>query len=537
MDYRNPAHCLEALKQLRPANVDETQATLSAIVDGLLAAETPPNQHLEVLEAARETIMMVQEELARRYATRPLPPNSSDNQILNRVVSLWRNLATSCAEIMRRDASSGALDDQRALLAQRRVNYTGLALIEHYRAHRAIPVGMWAELHSSYSIAEAVGVAAVRVPDTLNSLWRAQSATEAFISFLLIDLSNPFGRAERQFNWICRWSQRFAPYCQLLGAKDVDPAVKSTSYGLDLTADHGLRPIGVLKPSSKSLRRFDGSQLAGQIQGVLGQLKDGATPSSLGLGSDCAVDSAAKLLLSLYRPWGLASTGRRFPRRTGSGQVELSSDWPAIGFHISGKLFDPSGGRAIKHSLHNDITTLTFGERVDGRNPHEIAAERRDEAHKLGLACKAWELRDQSVGGFRLSQARSPERLAHHQLVGLRPADGNRFLLGQTSWLMLHDDGTLEVGINMLNGIPRVIAVRQVASGDKATRAPHQQAFALPETPALKSPASLVLPGGWFRRERVIEMRDQDKTSEIRLTSLLLRGANFDQVTYETVSS
>lgn len=534
MDYRNPAECLDLLKRLNPVNVDETQSALSDMVGGLLEGRAPSNQHLEVLEAARETITLVQGEMAKRYAARSLPPDSVENATLKRVVSLWRKLAESYAEITRRDATSGTLDDQRALLAQRRVHYKGLALLEYFRAHRAVPTGMWAELHESFSMAEAQGVADIRVADALNQTWRAQSATEAFIAFLLVDLSNPFGRGEREFNWICRWSQRFAPYCGLLGAKDTDPAVKPTSYGIDLAADHGLRPIGVLNAASKTLRRFDGSRLAGQIQAVMGQLKQGVTPASLGLGSDCATDASAKLLLSLYRPWGLASVGRRFPRRGGRGHVELTGDWLAVGFHVQGKLFEQPGGEPVTRSLRSDITLLTFGERADGRNLDDVELQRRREADKLGFICGRWDIRDQSVGGFRLSQLHSPERLEHHQLVGLRPADGGHFLLGQISWLMFHDDGTLEAGVNMLNGIPRVVAARQV--GIQGTvRGAYQQAFALPATPALKRPESLVLPGGWFQPQRIIEIHD-GKIVQVRLTTLLQRGANYDQVAYEAVA-
>ncbi len=223
---------------------------------------------------------------------------------------------------------------------------------------------MWADLHESYSMAEAQGVANVRIADPLNEVWRAQSTVEAFISFLLVDLSNPFGRTEREFTWVCRWAQRFAPYCSLHAAGDADPSIKPTTYGLDLAMDHGLKPIGLLVASHSTLRRFDGSKLAGQIQAVFNQLKQGAKPASLGLGENCPTDASAKLLVSLYRPWALASVGRRFPRRGGRGRVEMTGDWLAIGFQVQGKVFEQPGGMTTTRSLRSDITLLTFGERA-----------------------------------------------------------------------------------------------------------------------------------------------------------------------------
>ncbi len=533
MDCRTPAECLEQLKQLNPLNVDETQQDLAAMLDALLKGTPAPNQHLEVLEAMRPTVDLVQGEVAKRYASHPLPPDSAENASLGRVVALWQLMAHSYAEITRRDAASGTLDDQRSLLSQRRVYYAGLALIEYFRAHRLLPEGMWGELHESFSMAEAQGVARIRVSDPLNEVWKAQSATEAYISVLLVDLSNPFGRSEREFGWICRWAQRFAPYCSLHSPEESDEAVKPTAYGLDLAADHGLRPIGVLQASSSNLRRFDGTRLAGQIQAVLTQFKQGVKPSALGLGEDCPVEPSSRLLLSLYRPWGLASVGRRFPRRGCRGEAELTGDWLAIGFHIQGKLFEQPGGLVTQRSLRSDITLLTFGERATEAGSEDTEQMRRRRAAKLGFTCEHWELADQSVGGFRLRHAPPVERLQHRQLVGIRPPDGERFLLGLISWLVYRGDGTLEAGICILNGLPKVVAVRQMGLGP-GHRGAFQQAFSLPEVPALKAPASLVLPGGWYQPHRVVEVHD-GKARQLRLTQLLTRGSNFDHVSYEPV--
>lgn len=531
MDYRNPAECLDLLKRLNPTNSDATQAELTQVLEGLLAGTPASNQHLEVLEAARSLINIVQERLAQRYAAHPLPPDSVENETLRRVVVLWQLMGNSYAHITRRDAAVGTLDDERALLAQRRVFYYGLALLEYFRSHRLVPPRMWANLHESYSMAEAQGVASVRVSDALNEVWRAQSAAEAFISFLLVDLSNPFGRSEREFNWVCRWAQRFAPYCTLHTTDDADAPIKATIYGLDLAKDHGLKPIGLLVTSHTTLRRFDGSKLAGQIQAMFNQLKQGIDPATLGLGENCTAEVGAKLLVSLYRPWGLASVGRRFPRRGGRGQVEMTGDWLAIGFHIQGKVFEQPGGMVTTRSLRSDINLLTFGERATEVGNAGDEKNHRRTAEKLGFSCEQWTMLDESVGGFRLLQLPQLERLEHHQLIGIRPPDTAHFLLGQVSWLMYRDDGTLEAGINMLNGMPKVVAIRYVAAL-RSSHGAYQQAFMLPETPALKRPASLVLPAGGFQPYRVVEVYD-GKSRQLRLVQLLQRGANYDQVSYE----
>ncbi len=533
MDYRNPAECLELLKRLNPVNANESHLSLTTMLDALLEAQPPANQHLEVLESARSLADLIQEQMARRYADHPLPPESGENETLLRVVSLWQLFARSYAEITRRDAAAGTLDDQRALLAQRRVYYAGFPLIEYYRAHRTPPLGAWADLHESFMMSEAQGIAGIRVPDPLNEVWHAQSPTEAFVTTLLVDLANPFGRSPREFKWVCRWAQRFAPYCSLIGTSDTDPSAKPTAYAIDLAGDGGLKPISVLNEHSKSLRRFDGSKLAGQIQAVFKQFKQGVQPAALGLGEDCPIDASSKLLVSLYRPWGLASVGRRFPRRGGRGHFELTGDWLAIGFHIQGKRFEQPGGPSVTRSLRSDLNLLTFGERVEEvkRDFFQSHEQRQREAERLGFVCESWEMLDQSVGGFRVARRARGERIEHHQLIGLRPPDGECFLLGQVTWLMYRTDGVLEGGINMLNGIPKVVAVR-LTGVQPGQRGAYQQAFWLPDTPSLKKPSSIILPAGWFKPQRVLDVYD-GRTRQYRLMELLQRGSNFDQVSYE----
>ncbi len=528
MDYRNPAECLAELSRLHPLDVDGTRTTLDRMIASLLDAMPAANQHLEVLEAAREQIALVQAEYARRYAAHPLPPDSEENNTLLGVVGLWQNMARSYAQITRQDAPHGTLAEQLPLLIQRRLQYTGLALLEYLRAHRAVPRGLWVDLHECVVLAEQSGKLRIRVSDPLNEVWRAQSPLEAYITVLLVDLANPFGRTEREFNLICKWAQRFAPYCNI--DADVDRS-RHAAYALDLTLDHALRPLGLLTPSA-SLRCFDSSRLAGQIQATFGQLKQGVSPASLGLGGDCPASTAARLLVSLYRPWGLASAGRRFPRRGAKGTASLCGDWLAIGYHVAGQVFEqPKALDGIK-SLRSDISLMTFGERAPEVSHPRTAADRERRAEELGFACVRWQVADQSVTGFRLVQMHEHERLEHHQLIGIRPPDSEHFLLARISWLMYRNDGVMEAGVQVLPGLPQVIAAR-ILTLQVGNRTPYSQAFLIPGSAPLKTPDSLVLPHGWFQPNRVLEVFRKETLVQYRLLKSLAQGPNFDQVSFE----
>jgi hypothetical protein len=231
----------------------------------------------------------------------------------------------------------------------------------------------------------------------------------------------------------------------------------------------------------------------------------------------------------------LASAGRRFPRRVCHGEAELCGDWLAIGFNVAGKPFEQPPLVGTQRSLRSDISLLTFGELAPRTEAGSSERQRRREAEQCGFVGEHWKMLDHSVNGFRLQRHPHHERLEHHQLVGIRPPDGERFLLGQVSWLMYRDDGMMEVGIHVLSGVPDVLGVR--AFGLKGgSHVAYQQAFLLPAIAALNAVPSLVLPAGWFCPQRIIEVHD-GKPRTWRLTGLLVRGTNFDQVSFEPVDA
>src|SRR5213592_4384795 len=84
-------------------------------------------------------------------------------------------------------------------------------------------------------------------------------------------------------------------------------------------------------------------------------------------------------------------------------------------------------------------------------------------------------------------------RLAHRQLVALRPSGARQFILCHVDWLIEGPDQSLTIGARALKGEAKACAVR---TSDRS--APRSDALMLPVAPGL-SPA-LVLPTGWYRR-------------------------------------
>ena len=124
----------------------------------------------------------------------------------------------------------------------------------------------------------------------------------------------------------------------------------------------------------------------------------------------------------------------------------------------------------------------------------------------------------------------SGKKIAHGQLLALCPHDGARFLLAQVKWLMQEKGGGLISGVRALPGIPFAVAARPLdrnTGGDGK----YQRAFLLPAVPSVNAEQSLVVPQGWFRADRIIELFT-DGAWRVRLVHVLDDGSDFDRVSF-----
>jgi hypothetical protein len=249
-------------------------------------------------------------------------------------------------------------------------------------------------------------------------------------------------------------------------------------------------------------------------------LRKGELPGTLGLGEDVTAALAESLLIMLYRRWCEDQQSRAMPRRSVAGTAKICSGMPAVHYFVTGRPFRPRGGsRELSKAEHEQIATL-------GR----IATHREDNsAPAADFVLEDWQMRDESASGLRLERTGSaaPSRLLVGQLLGIRPPDTKGFLLCTVRWLSVSSEFGLRIGVQILPGVPVGVAVRPIGGPAEPT-----QALLLPAMPALKAPETLVLPAGWFKPQRTLEVLS-DATLKLQLASVVERGADFERVTFD----
>jgi cyclic-di-GMP-binding protein len=203
----------------------------------------------------------------------------------------------------------------------------------------------------------------------------------------------------------------------------------------------------------------------------------------------------------------------------------VCSEFAAIHYYIGGKGFhQPVEAKELTQKERDQIAT--FG-RVSTR-------EEEDYSNVHGFLVESWQVEDESAQGLRIVRKADAagKRYGHGQIVAVRPADSKTFMLGQVRWVMAAESGDLVAGVKLLAGVPGAAAVR--ATGLNVQNERFVQALSLGAVAAINQPVTLVLPTGWFKPKRVIELATPTGGEhKVNLLEVVERGSDFERVTYE----
>src|SRR5438874_2423725 len=433
-EFTDAESCKRWLEHVPLANVGAAQRELATQLAEFNRFPAAAAQRLAVMEALREAVSFVQIEQARRFSNRALPMSEAESGAFSATIGLWDEMRAGyerCLDAaLNRDAGMRA---QSALICQRLLSYIGMRMFHHYRAYRQVSPGDWHALHAAYAAAEKLDVAEDTIKDFLNRDIQDISPRIAYVRAVLTGMCSPNELAQRQLTFVAYLLERWASKREVL-AKPVDEGEGVPALVADLESDacpERGAPEGAREP-----RYLDARKLAKSLRNRVALLRKGESPAKLALGEDCVQPSCEQLLVYLYRHWCQPKPPRAIDRRTASAPAEACSELPGIHYYISGRVFKaPNEQSELTQKQREEIAT--FG-RVSTR-------EEDDYSNAKGFAVEQWQIEDESAQGMRIvRRAKEPgKRMAHGQLIGVRPGDGKQFMLAQIRWLMGADNGDL----------------------------------------------------------------------------------------------
>lgn len=512
------------LNRLPLANPAAAELQLLHFLDALISTPPDPADLLALLEQARVPLCFVEEEMARRYHNKPLPLPEIEESCFQQVLEAWRKMSRAyalCAELEEPDHDSPQYAARIATILHRCIYYTGMIILEHYRARRELPPGIWLDLHGYYASAEEWGVASVPVQDSLDHEQQATHCAAAYATLLLIDIASPFSQSVRDLNLIRRWAGMWAP---LVSISSPDNEIEIPPFVVELMKDTGLHPTPDQEYLTADVRRLDTSRLALQINQTLVLLRQRIPPSQLGLGEEIS-SHIIKLMEQLSRPWTQSAAPRKFRRFPTTGKARVGSGFEAMHFLVSNKEFvQPDAAKTYSRDQFD--TLFTFRHMADPSQKLTIQ-------QTTDYPCDEWDVINHSANGFRLTRTTVGQKMAHGQLLAVCPHDGQNFLLATASWLMQEQTGGLIAGVAVMPGLPQAVGVRFIAA-NPAESEPFVRAFLLPPVPPVGEESTLVLPFGTYQASRIMEVAG-DSIWQVRLKHIVFRGADFERVSFERI--
>jgi cyclic-di-GMP-binding protein len=518
------AHSCKAwLEGVPLANVSVAQQDMLAELEVFNRFPTSAANRLAVIETLREPVAFVQVEQAKRFINRALPMADAESAAFQDTIELWEQMRLGYLRCL--DAAIGGdagMRSQAALLAQRLATYSGLKMFHYYRAYREVPRSDWRSLHEVYAHAEKLRVAEDNVKDFLNRDIHDSSPRIAYARAVLMGMSHPHELGQRQLSFVAFLLERWASKLEI-SREPVPEGEGLAPLVADLASDRIPERVEPGAPPPGDPRYLDTRKLAKSLRNRVGLLRKGESPAKLALGEDCVMPSCEQALVFLFRQWCQPRPVRSGVNRS-PATAQVTNDMEAIHHYMSG-----GGGR---RQLHEQDLTQQQRQELETLG-HIRSVDNEQYTSARGFALEEWKIEEDSAQELQVVRAsgQGTKRFTHGQLVAVRPPDASGFILGQVRWLIGATNGELRAGIKLMPGIATPTAVRAMGLNDKNERP--VSALSLGAVPAIKSPPTLILPAGWYKPKRVLEVVG-DKPFKVRLTEVIERGSDFERVGFET---
>ncbi len=519
--FKDAESCSQWLGQLQLTNLQLAHSLLLTQIGELNRYPMRGLERLSTLELLRETVGYVQDDYAKKLSGKPLPLNESELMVFVAIVQLWQAMALGYRRCLQAFiAGDKQLEQHGALLCQRCLSYSGLEIFEHLRTGYEFDAKLWRQLHELYAFAESNNWQTAEVADLLNIKYPHSNCRSIYIKTLLACYARPAELARSQLQlldkWLTQWSSALTMERSYTTSKGDAPPL-----AVDLSSPNGLRPVKQV-PSSENTRYLAMVPLSKLLRVKTILLQQGQTPQQIGLCEHCNSHDCIELLTFLHQSWCENISTRFTERHPVTRDAQLCYKPESIYAQLSGKLFkQPKVNVALSSTARKQIET--FG-RVLQDTPDDKQAG-------AGAPLEKWQFENESILGARLIRGGSDgERLYRNQLAGLRPCDSETFILCITAWANITLTGQLQIGVRYLPGTPEAVDIR-ATSINAAVSDKYVPAFLLPAVAALKIPASLVIPRGWFHPGRVVEIKHQSAEKlNAKLTLSIEHGLDYERV-------
>jgi cyclic-di-GMP-binding protein len=497
----------------------------------------PALDRLEILETLRPHIVEIDRLYAARYVAKPLPLGPAERNAFDHARALWQRLEEAywrCARAAL--AQDATMTPHLALCLARAAHVAATAIAGHVRAGQMIGADAFDTLQRYFDTAQKLHVLAAPVADSLHPK-RTTSVAAIYRRALMIKqgAGSASGRErdcviELAEVWEGKTTMRWLPASndRLLCKADLPPAVDGVKQCIKVIHAGQWMHMVDMTLVSRSLRRR------------IHKMALGAKPEELRLPASFGQGGAEELLKRLHSAWCEEANGRVHtrlqakPGAKGGNRVSLAhvgSDFNTLYYMVNGEAFILNDEDPIMSRRHAEELFMF---------QHAARAKIDAKGDEAAQQFEDWEVQDESASGFRLKRERAGVRFRRGQLAALRLRGGNAegaVLLTEIRWLAepvagagAETPGAVEAGLSILHGKVRGVGLRATGVNAQGGRQFHP-GFVLKGQQAGESGLRVIVPVGWYKPRRVVEVREDAKqVYKLLFDKLVHRGVDFEVV-------
>ncbi len=521
--FKDKASCEAWLQQLQLTNLHRAHSIVRTELDELNRFPMLGVDRLHVLEALRETIVILQSDYSKKIIAKKLPFSEDEFTIFVAIIELWQSLVTGYHRCLQSYiAGDYNLAEFAPLLTHRCLRYTGIQIFEHLRSCYEFDGKLWHQLHALFEYAEEQGFQLLPVVDELHSVAHPTSCQATYVKTLLDCHARPAelsrGHLQLLDKWLTQWSDVVTIERRYTISKDEAPPLV-----VDLSGTQGAQSIS-LSTSSESMRYLAMMPLSKLLRIKTILLQQGQSPAQLELGKECVGVDCLNFLNKLHHYFCEVNGTRQIERHPVAQSSALCFGIEGIYAQIAQKPFKQAKKNAASDSLARK-QIATFGRVLSDTNRHVVT--------QFGAELETWQIENESILGARvLREDKEGERIGVHQIVAVKPSDANAFMLGKVTWLTVTNAGLLRMGIQYLPGVAQALSIKgksiNTSSSDKAVAS-----LLLPEMSSLKIPASLIVPRDFFSANKFAEITYlEGNVQTIKMELSVDQGADFERISF-----
>ena len=527
-DRANPAFkdavgCAQWVGQLQLTNLRFAHGVLRTQLDELNRYPMHGLERMHTLELLRETILSVQADYAKKLIAKKLPLSEDEFTIFVSIIGLWQGMVTGYQHCLQAYMGGDKqLAPYSALLCQRCLLYSGLQIFEHLRTGYEFDGQLWRQLHALYVFSEEQDLQLEEVTDGLNGNTHVTSCSTVYVKTLLACHARPaeLTRSQLQLldHWLTLWGATITvERSYTIGKDDALP------LAVDVDSLQGLQPQQQVNPSD-TIRYLAMAPLSKLLRVKMILLQQGQSPQQLELGESCKGTDCAEFLGYLYQCWCEDRSDRSSERHTAVQQAQMCYGLDGSFAYIANKPFkQPGKGRAVDTLSRKQIAA--FGRILSDTDRHDLAG--------LGFIREDWQIQDESILGANLLREGSVgTRIGAKQIVAVRSTGAENYMLGVVRRVSVTQTGQLHVGVRYLPGVPQAIAMKATGINPSVSEK-YVAALLLPAIPALRTPASLIIPRDWFQPDRVVEIVQLDEQRlRVKMGFSVEKGLDYERVSF-----